>query len=381
METKHFGIGIKGRLYGRLILSPAFLLVILCASLHEASAIVFKDTGDPNYNTQPPTGALAHSGWQWEGKWDSFGSEFLGTPIAPRFFITARHVGGRVGSIFTYRGMAYHTVAVSICPGADLNIWQVAETFPEYAPLYTETNEIGRHCVVFGCGTQRGEPVVVGGITNGWKWGKADGVQRWGENTIGSAVDGGVGFGPLLYCTFDRDGGPNECQLSYGDSSGATYIDDGTGWKLAGINYAVDGLFSFDGTTNTAFAGMLLDMSGLWRGQQTNWTYLPRAEKPNPSGFFVTRISQNLDWIKSVVDYTPGPDLRIAKIRYEKSNALISLETGANRLYRIEYSSNPQAGAWSLLADQVQGTGSIVTVTDVGGATNGSRFYRAVLVK
>ena len=234
-----------------------FLALLLLAV--RSHAVLFKSTADPSYNTNAPTGALTNSGWQYEGQWNGF----LATPIAPAFFIAAKHVGGSMGDVFVLNGFTYHTVAFSDCPNCDLRVWQVAETFPMYAPLYTNANEVGNHCVVFGRGTQRGDAVVVNPQTNGWKWGVRDGVERWGENDVTSIYDD-PNLGQFLQCTFDRNGGSNECHLSVGDSSGALFIQDGSTWKLAGIHYAVDGPFSADGTTNTQFDAALLDMGGLY---------------------------------------------------------------------------------------------------------------------
>ena len=58
-------------------------------------AIMLFETGDPAANTSAPTDELANSGWQYQGLWGNF----TGTPIAPQFFVTARHVGGEVGQI------------------------------------------------------------------------------------------------------------------------------------------------------------------------------------------------------------------------------------------------------------------------------------------
>ena len=61
--------------------------------LTPARAVILFGTGDPTVNTTAPTGALAGSGWQYEGQ---FGS-FLGTVIAANYFTTAKHIGGSVG--------------------------------------------------------------------------------------------------------------------------------------------------------------------------------------------------------------------------------------------------------------------------------------------
>ncbi len=196
---------------------------MLAVAAWPARAIIFAATDDVTHNTTAPTGTLTNSGWQYEGQWGAF----LGTPIAPTFFLAAQHVGGSPGDVFTFNGFSYHTIAFSNSPDSDLRVWQVAETFPYYAPLFTQTNEVGKHCVVFGRGTQRGAEVVVNGQTNGWLWGLPDAVERWGENDVTEIITDQT-LGDFLRCTFDRTASTtNECHLSGGDSSGGVFIKDG----------------------------------------------------------------------------------------------------------------------------------------------------------
>lgn len=72
-----------------------------------ARAVLFYSTADPNYNTTAPAGALSDSGWDLQGLWGIF----LGTPVAPRYFLTARHIGGTVGDPFLFQGASYVTTA------------------------------------------------------------------------------------------------------------------------------------------------------------------------------------------------------------------------------------------------------------------------------
>jgi PKD repeat protein len=266
-----------------------------------SEAVLFKSTADPAYNTNAPGGALINSGWQYEGSW----GVFLGTPIAPNFFLAAHHIGGAPGDVFMLNGFAYHTTAFFDDPNSDLRVWQVAETFPDYAPLYTSVNEVGKHCVLFGRGTQRGPAVIVSGVTNGWQWGGSDAVERWGENDVSSTITGGAGLGDFLRQTFDRGAGSNECQISVGDSSGGLFIQNGSVWQLAGIQYAVDGPFS-NAVDGTMFEAALLDRGGLFEANGTNWTFIPNTGQDNPSGFFSTRVSSHIAWINSVIS-SNGP--------------------------------------------------------------------------
>jgi PKD repeat protein len=308
------------RKQGNYIVWLGLLFVLL--SLSRSHGVLFVSTGDPTYNTSAPSGSLTNSGWQYEGQWISY----LATPVASNFFIAAKHINGSIGDTFGFNGVTYHTVAFFDGPGTDLRLWQVAEAFPSYALLYTNTNEVGKHCVVFGRGTDRGSAVVVGKTTNGWEWGLTNGVQRWGDNVIAKAITSEVGA--LLTFAFDRKGGSNECGLSFEDSSGAVFIQDGTTWKLAGIHYSVDGPFSRDGTTNTQFQAALMDLRGLYYLSGPNtWTLVP-ANSPVavPSSFYSSRISANISWIRSVLDFVPPPELQITSPP-STTNALATIDT------------------------------------------------------
>src|SRR6187200_49430 len=134
---------------------------LLCG---EARGIIFASTADPTFNTTEPTGQYAGSGWQFEGQWNGF----IGTPIAPDYFITANHIGGMVGGTFIFQGLPYTTDNTFNIPNTDLRLWHVISTFPSYAPIYRDSDETGKDLVVFGTGTQRGPEVLVSGTLHGW---------------------------------------------------------------------------------------------------------------------------------------------------------------------------------------------------------------------
>jgi hypothetical protein len=337
-------------------------------------AVLFKSTGDPTYNTTAPGGTLTNSGWQYQGQWGGF----LGTPIAPTYFLAAKHVSGYSGMVFNFGGSVYHIGKIISNPAADLVVCHVAETFPQYAPLYTNSDEVGKHCVVFGRGTQRGAPVIVSKATNGWAWGASDGVQRWGENDVYTNLDEGAGLGQQLVCTFDSSGSSNECQLSVGDSSGAMFIQDGSTWKLAAIHYAVSNPWiSTNGVNGSGFNAAMLDYFGVYVGGDSNWV---RQTQHYSAAFFSTRVSANLAWISSVIDLLPGDDLQITSIFVVNSDIEISFATGSNKLYGVESRDSLTSGSWTNLTNGIVGTGGIMTYTDVGAATLSNRFYRLVLV-
>ena len=255
-------------------------------------------TADPSANTTAPTGPLANSGWQYEGQ---FGS-FLGTAIASNYFVTAKHIGGSVGQTFTLNGTSYTTTAVFPDPSSDLQIWQVAGTFPIHAPLYSSApgSEVNLNLVVFGRGTQRGNSVFVGNDSHlgGWLWGGSDEVERWGTNAVES-IYADPSSGRLVRATFDNSAGPNEAHLSAGDSGGAVFVFNSTTnrWELAGINLGVDGPFSTSNSGTNPFDAAMFDTTGLFvdRGDGT-W-----VAAPNPSAFYSTEIAGHRRFIESIV--------------------------------------------------------------------------------
>ena len=79
------------------VLRPAVRLAVLLAVLPlKANAVTFLSTADPEYNTTAPAGALADSGWQFQGLWGAY----LGTVISSNAFLTAGHIGGTLARRF-----------------------------------------------------------------------------------------------------------------------------------------------------------------------------------------------------------------------------------------------------------------------------------------
>ena len=137
----------------RIVTLVAAVAASILASAQPASAVILSRTS--TRNTVAPSGTNLNSGWQFQGNWGSF----TGTPISPRHFITAGHVGGTTGQTFTLNGKIYTTNAVYDDPSTDLRIYRITGTFPSYAPLYTGTYETGKRAMIFGRGTQRGSEI------------------------------------------------------------------------------------------------------------------------------------------------------------------------------------------------------------------------------
>lgn len=287
-----------------------------------ARAIILVGSGDPQRNITPPTGSLTNSGWQFQGQWGSF----LGTPVSPRHFLAAKHVGGSVGDAFVFRGVTYTTTAMYDDGQSDLRLWRVCGVFPEYAPIYDKSNEVTRPCVLFGRGTQRGGPLVIDGmsgpVTKGWFWGAYDGVQRWGTNIVSSTLPNAITqVGDLLEARFDAGGGADEAHLSSGDSSGGVFIKDGVLWKLAGINFSVEGPFSTT-TNGPGFLAAITDKGGLYSSINGNWVLHPDGSVDVPSKFYMSRVTVHRAWIQSVID---GPVPVVPPPRLESAPAVTGL--------------------------------------------------------
>ena len=289
---------------------------LLLLALSAAKGVILYRSGDPAENTTAPTGELADSGWQHEGIWGGF----LGTPIAPSFFVSAAHVGQQ-SAVLNFHGVDYPVVrgySLRLGPGpngnpvySDLIIWQIQGQFPSFAPLYSKQDETGKHLITIGRGTERGGEIshTYAGETTarGWGWKDPAGAQRWGENIVSSIVAMNRHNDDGIYALFDKNGLPHEAHLSNGDSGGAVFIQDEGVWKLAGINYAVDDLYPGPSSAG-AFTAAIYDARGYYTKTGPATFELIEGTAPVPTGFYATRISARLDWIYGVVDPTGDLD-------------------------------------------------------------------------
>lgn len=267
----------------------------LLLSASPGAAVMFWETASTTHNTTTPGD---NSGWQYEGTMNGY----LGVPIAPHFFISAKHiVEHNGGGIFYFHGDAYTTIASYSSPNTDLRIWEVdhAKPFPTFAPLSSGVNDIGAVAAIYGRGTQRGAAVMQNSELKGWQWGTGDGVQRWGRNVVEEALNAGALYGEVLYCNFDRSGVAQECHLSLGDSGGGMFVLENGLWRLAGIHLAVDGPFRRNSSEGGGYNAALFDYGGMeyWNG--ATWVAETEDVDDVPSGFYSSRISASLAWITS----------------------------------------------------------------------------------
>lgn len=307
----------------RRVFSSLVCLGLALVAVRVEAVIV---TGSLGNNTSAPTDPALAVRWGQVGlfrpTWGPDG--FLGTPIAPTLFITAKHIQGSVGDTFTLSGTTYTTIKRFADTSSDLAIWQVSGTFPQdkIVPLYKSPSiPVNAPLYVFGVGAARGATVTgsaFGGGTElkGWRWGAynpTNPVQSWGTNTLEGLY--GLGSAGLqLGFTFSAGVSDDEGTLAYGDSGGPVFIQQSGVWRLAGINYSVESPFN---TTNTGggFNAALFDVGGLYyRNTSTTWAYQAPAAADSPAYAFSTSTTARLAWINGVIVSVPEPSTLAAAI-------------------------------------------------------------------
>ena len=270
-------------------------------AIHTAAGVILLDTDDPTRNTASPGD---NSGWQYEGQWGSF----LGTPVAPLYFLSAAHIGNAGGGTFTFHGETFTVVQGYKDPGSDLMLWQVDHPFATYAPVFTAAHgdETGREMRVIGRGTQRGGEVDLDETPRGWFWGPGDAVERWGSNVVADLPVDSQNGASYVHATFDNPGIANEMHMSAGDSGGGQFVLEDGLWKLAGINYAVDDLFTgSDGSGG--FAAAVFDARGFYNQNADGTFTLIVGDDPVPTGFYGSRVAAKLSWIESITGQDAAP--------------------------------------------------------------------------
>jgi hypothetical protein len=149
----------------------AFLAALFLAlDFSTVEAVILYRTGDSSANTSAPGVLFPHEGWDYQGSWGGF----LGSAIAPHFFISAAHIGQAGGSTFTLQNVNYTVLRGFYDPQSDLVIWQIAQTFPTFASLYSRHDEVRQDMVDIGRGTQRGASYSLNNQMLGWLWGPQD---------------------------------------------------------------------------------------------------------------------------------------------------------------------------------------------------------------
>jgi len=302
----------------RRLCTGAWMVVIgWLFSVQPAKGVLFYEDVATDHNAAAPTGFFENSGWQYEGY---FGG-FLATMISPFHILTSKHGGTSSTFIYDTVFSGVETVTYNVdasvneglgywdIPGTDMRIFQLegGNPLPTYAPLYTKSQELNKSFIVIGRGGVRGDPVYLApdGL-KGWKTSGSDGVARWGRNTIDSILNV-RDVGDLLVADFDAALGVDEAHISVGDSGGAIFVNDNGVWKLAGINYGVEGYWDDDNIVGDGqeFAAALFDKGGFYKGSDaTGWTNVANNSTNRPSELYMSRVSTSSGYINSLVETT-----------------------------------------------------------------------------
>ncbi len=337
------------------LLRPSARWLVLLLTLvagSPARAVILFGTGDAERNTTAPVGELAGSGWQWQ----TFAGN-CATAVGPHHAVTARHLGLGPGSLLSFGGLTYPVLAATNAPNSDFALVELAGSLSSFAPLYTETNEVGRPLVVFGRGTRRGNPVLApdgSGALRGWSWAGNDGRLRWGTNVVADTDTGTAdnGFaGDVLVGTFGPDAGASTGTLSTGDSGGGVFVRDDAGqWCLAAVNYAVES--SFNTMTNGAgFTASLFNRTGFYEQDSHNVWMLDEQQAEHPETVFIaTRVSSYAAWAQALMSLpvigrpvllssatADGPYTEHPSYIVDTTKRLITLfEPSGSRFFRLE---------------------------------------------
>jgi hypothetical protein len=188
-----------------------------------------------------------------------------GVAIGPDWIVTAKHVGGAVGSYFGMHGQTYQAVEVVNHQYLDLQLVRLDRALPGFHPV-TDSARLGDPVILGGFGV-----TAAAALPNnaGFDW-AGPRAETWGANVIEQE-----GF--LLGVRFDAPTNPAsvpfEANFALYDSGGGLFIVNDEGMlELAGVAVSVSG---WNGA-RWGNSGLALNAS-LWR----NWA-LPIVNPAQP---------------------------------------------------------------------------------------------------
>jgi hypothetical protein len=304
--TTHRAGSLLLKYVGRAARVALPMLVVLAMTLAADPArgviIIGSSAGNTSAPSDPSLGV----------RWNQVGSinAFMGTPIAPQFFLTAKHLGNLTGQAITFLdSTSYTTTARFVDPASDLAIYQISGTFPtdKIVPLYSGSFTNNQAMTIFGRGLSRTDTTVIGNNfpsgteVKGWTWGANTGARSWGTNTLDALADGGLAGIQLAY-DFDVSGGNDQGILSLNDSGGPVFMQESGEWRLAGINYAVQSIFNTT-SSGTGIYAAIYDMGGLYASASINgpWSYDSPTIQNQPASSYSSSVPANSTWIEGVI--------------------------------------------------------------------------------
>lgn len=286
----------------RLAVAGGIGLAWALAATPAAAVIII---GSSAGNTSAPSDTGLATRWGQVGDFN----DFLGTPIASQFFLTAKHLGNLTGQAITFPdASSYTTTAAFFDPASDLALYQIAGTFPsdKIVPRYTGSFAANQPMTIFGRGRLRTDTPVIGERASngteakGWTWGGFTGNRSWGTNTLDGLANGGAA-GTQLAWDFDVGGGANEGILATNDSGGPVFMQEGGVWKLAGINYAIGPKDVRETQTGPTLEAAVYDYGGLYLDSGGTWTLQPATIADKPAISYSSSVPANATWVQSVI--------------------------------------------------------------------------------
>ena len=250
----------------------------------------------------------------------------------------AGSLGGQNYGWRLYEGFLTNTCAVTF------------SNVPSVLPIFDYDHSSNR-CAIVGGYRYRGTRITP--LVGTYLYGDECGGQIYGATT-----NGGGGWTSTLLTgtvfavtTFGEDEA-SELYVSRYGTSGAIY-------RIVGFDSVGDGIADW------------------WRQQYfgTNTTNSASCATCDPDG----------DGFNNLQEYTAGTSptnsldaLRVQSIASSNTDILINFTSVSGRKYRLENTADPATDVWTIVTNNIAGTGGIVPVTDTGAQPQ--RFYRVRVV-